>query len=60
MLKPASNNKDKERREMKRCVGYVEQELAPSNIVPPQTTRVNHPNLIETHYEPKLRALSLD
>jgi hypothetical protein len=45
---------------MKRCAGYAEQELAPSNIVSPQTSRVNHLNLFETHYEPKLHALFLN
>jgi hypothetical protein len=46
--------------ENERHVVYAEQELAPGNIVPAQTSRANHPNLIETHYEPKLHTLSLD
>jgi hypothetical protein len=54
------NTKDKERRETKRCAGYAEQKLASSNIIPLQTSQVNHSNLIKTHYEPKLYALSLD
>ena len=45
---------------MKWRVVCAKQELALGNIVLAQTSWVNHPNLIETHYEPKLHALSLD
>jgi hypothetical protein len=59
-FKPTSNTKDEGRQKMKRHVVNAEQELAPCNIVLAQTSPVNHLNLIETHYEPKLHALSLD
>jgi hypothetical protein len=45
---------------MKKRVVYTEQELVLGNVVLAPMSRVNHPNLFETHYEPKLHALSLD
>jgi hypothetical protein len=45
---------------MKKRAVYTKQELVLGNVVPAPMSQVNHPNLIETHYEPKLRALSLD